>query len=47
MRAVEDRLVRESLGRMARQASAQYDIGRTVANMEALYEEVLREKGRA
>jgi glycosyltransferase involved in cell wall biosynthesis len=46
LRAVEDRLLRESLARMARRASAQYDIGRTVEEMQSLYEEVLREKGR-
>jgi glycosyltransferase involved in cell wall biosynthesis len=46
LRAAEDRPLRESLARMARKASAQYDIGRTVEEMQSLYEEVLREKGR-
>jgi glycosyltransferase involved in cell wall biosynthesis len=45
LRVVEDRLLRDSLGRMARRASARYDIGRTVMEMQSLYEEVLREKG--
>jgi len=35
---------REGLGRAARQASARYDIQRCVDEMQALYDEVLRER---
>ena len=37
---------RDGLGRAARQASARYDIQRCVDDMQALYDEVLREKAK-
>ena len=41
---VADPARRESLGRAARQASARYDIRNCVDSMQALYDEVLRER---
>jgi glycosyltransferase involved in cell wall biosynthesis len=46
LRAVQDPPLRARLGAAARAASADYDIGRTVEQIEALYDEVLAERGR-
>jgi glycosyltransferase involved in cell wall biosynthesis len=43
---VQDPPLRARLGAAARAASAEYDIGRTVEQIEALYDEVLAERGR-
>jgi glycosyltransferase involved in cell wall biosynthesis len=45
LRTLGDAPLRESLGRAARAASTRYDIAATVRAMEALYDEVLRERG--
>jgi glycosyltransferase involved in cell wall biosynthesis len=44
--ALLDPARREALGTAARRASARYDIGECVSKMEALYDEVLDERGR-
>jgi glycosyltransferase involved in cell wall biosynthesis len=43
LRALEDAGLRRSLGERAREASARYDVGSCVLQMEALYDEVLSE----
>jgi glycosyltransferase involved in cell wall biosynthesis len=45
LRALQDPSLRARLAAGARQASAEYDIGRTVERIEALYDEVLAERG--
>jgi len=44
LRALDDRALRAGLGADARAASAEYDIGRTVARIQDLYDEVLAER---
>lgn len=44
LRALEDRGLREGLGRRAREASARYDVRECVRQMESLYDEVLAER---
>jgi glycosyltransferase involved in cell wall biosynthesis len=46
-RVLDDDTLRRSLGENARAASTRYDIRACVAAMEALYDEVLAERGRA
>lgn len=46
LRALQDAPLRARLAAAARDASADYDIGRTVERIEALYDEVLAERGR-
>ena len=46
-RVVDDALLRRSLADSARKASTRYDIRTCVAGMEALYDEVLAERGLA
>jgi glycosyltransferase involved in cell wall biosynthesis len=45
LRVLEDEPLRRGLAERARAASARYDIRSCVAQMEALYDEVLSEKG--
>lgn len=47
LQALEDAELRAALSRRAREASARYDIRKCVGQMEAVYEELLREKGHA
>ena len=46
LRVLDERGLRDALGRAARTASARYDIRECVSKMEALYDEVLAESGR-
>lgn len=46
LRALDEPALRDGLARAARRASARYDIRECVAQMEALYEEVLSERRR-
>ena len=46
LRTLDDPALRSSLARRAREASARYDIGACVAQMQDLYDEVLAEKAR-
>jgi glycosyltransferase involved in cell wall biosynthesis len=45
LRALRSPALREALGRRAREASARYDVAECVRQMEALYDEVVRERG--
>jgi glycosyltransferase involved in cell wall biosynthesis len=46
LRVLDERSLRDALGRAARTASGRYDIRECVSKMEALYDEVLAESGR-
>jgi glycosyltransferase involved in cell wall biosynthesis len=47
LRVLDDRELRDSLGREAREASARFDVGECVRQIEALYDEVLAERSGA